>query len=131
MLSTGIGIIQAGKLVEHSNVAQLREELLRTYTVKILARATGHNTYVSAIASKIRSAFPTSVFNFQQGALLIFTIPFNDVKLNTMFNCLAKLKRRYSVEEFSLGPVSLKDIFEVVVNTQEDVRVDSLPSDCV
>ena len=130
MLSTGVGIIQAGRLVEHGSVAGLREDLFRIYTLKVLTRATGHNTYVSAIASKIRSAFPTSEFNYQQGALLIFTIPYTDVKLNTTFNCLAKLKHRYSVEEFSLGPVTLKDIFEIVVNTQEDAR-HSLLSDCV
>ena len=77
----------------------------------------------------IESKFPSCVFCYHQGALLAFNIPYGGFNLEKVFDMFGKLKKNFLIDEFLVGPVSLKDIFEIVANFG-DIVPNSSQSSC-
>ena len=63
----------------------------------------------------IQSKFEACVFNHRKGALLVFSIPHRSIHLKDIFDSLGTLRKEYSLEEFSIGPIALTELFKECV----------------
>jgi hypothetical protein len=123
-----IGIMVNGQLRALGTKQHLKNKFGSGFELVVKLIVTDLNAQINEMSAFVKSSFPSAVLISENGGLLTYQIPKEEMKMGVAFTMLEGNKKRLNIEDYSVAQPTLEQVFIRTVNSNTDNKAMSAGS---